>query len=78
MKERGNNLPTNAEQVVRKQVDNYLNRWDNGTCREVIEEVSLIAWQKPNTGWFKVNTDGTVTSNGHAGCEGVIRGEQGE
>ena len=52
MKEGGNDLPTNAEQVVRKQVDNYLNRWDNGTCREVNEEASLIIWQKPNTGWF--------------------------
>ena len=37
-----------------------------------------IRWEKPNTGWKKLNTDGSsVDSLGLAGGGGVVRDEQG-
>lgn len=39
---------------------------------------SNLGWKPPDTGWFKVNSDGAVTNFGtKAGCGGVLRDEDG-
>lgn len=38
-----------------------------------------IHWRPPDSGWYKLNCDGSVTNyGGKAGCGGVLRGEMGE
>lgn len=37
-----------------------------------------IAWQRPSTGWVKINVDGVVAKrSGHAACGGLICSAQG-
>ena len=38
-----------------------------------------IRWTKPAAGWYKLNTDGSITSaNGLVGCGGLIRDRDGQ
>ena len=43
------------------------------------KRVVQIRWDKPQSGWFCLNTDGfALGSSGKAGCGGLIRNDQGE
>lgn len=37
-----------------------------------------IIWQKPETGWIAINTDGAVARNTEAGCGSLMRNSEGD
>lgn len=41
------------------------------------QEIMQVSWKHPRNGWVCLNIDGAC-KNGVIGCEGVIRGSEGE
>lgn len=42
------------------------------------KELSFIKWKTPSTRRVQLNTYGARDKRGNAGCEGIIRGNEGE
>lgn len=60
------------------QVQEFIYCVDSQTTRKD-RGLKEISWNKPAAGWYKLNTDGSVTSaNGLAGCRGLIRDSDGQ
>lgn len=54
----------------------YLNEWTSATVtlkNNVNLQVCYLSWNKPPAGFFKLNVDGSRSSNGLIGAGGVIR-----
>jgi len=50
----------------------------NKVILEMPRSVVLVGWKPPAEGWVKFHTNGACSSNGVAGCGGIIRGCDGE
>lgn len=58
------------------QLNNTCVEWNSATKKEnnsLSTSVCFLNWQKPNYGCYKINVDGTRTSDGRIGAGGVIR-----
>ena len=54
--------------------DYHLAMQANKVILEMPQSVVLVGWKPPVEGWVKLNTDGACSSNGAAGCGGIISG----
>ncbi|XP_028762916.1 uncharacterized protein LOC114721247 [Neltuma alba] len=65
-------LPVNRIQ----RIFGFLDTYNHGRCFDALqdtkEETTLVTWAPPPKSWCKLNSDGTVSTDGLAGCGGVL------
>lgn len=71
-------IPCDLRAEILKYKHQYQMSREGYTGDLVSEEFIWVAWNSPETGWFKLNTEGAWESESQAGGGGLIQGDTGE